>query len=77
METILRLDLEEAYRNERERLLGYARARVGSIEAAEDIVQEVFLRAVVNANSLAVVDNAIGWLYAHTLGARFGAAACH
>lgn len=53
----------EIYKNESSKLLNYIRSRITPFEEAEDILQDVFLKALVNINTLQSIDNLIGWLY--------------
>ena len=53
----------EIYSKEFSKLLNFIKSRINPIEDAEDILQDVFLKALVNINSLQSVDNLIAWLY--------------
>ena len=55
--------LSGAYRRERSRLLAFIRSRVTNGDDAEDILHEVFVRAVRSPNVLASVDNLVAWLF--------------
>jgi RNA polymerase sigma factor (sigma-70 family) len=63
MEAVLSRELEQAYRRERPRLLRLIRSRIADPEEAEDILQEVFSRAIDNLNAGEGIDNLLGWLY--------------
>lgn len=58
--------LEKVYRSERNNLLGFIRSRIGSMEEAEDLLQEVFYQAIRNASVTEPIENVLGWLYAIT-----------
>ena len=47
----------------RDRMLAYVQRRVASVEDAEDILQEVFLRIHTHAERLPEVENVAGWIY--------------
>jgi len=55
--------LEKVYRNERKSLLGFIRSRTGSLEEAEDLLQDVFFQAIRSASVTEPIENVIGWLY--------------
>jgi RNA polymerase sigma factor (sigma-70 family) len=63
MEAVLVQRLERTYTRERGRLLAFIRSRVRGIEDAEDILQDVFTRAVQNLNATEPIDNLVAWLY--------------
>lgn len=48
---------------ERERLSRYIRARIQNTEDAQDLLQDVYLRAMSRLNAMDQVDNLLGWLY--------------
>ncbi|MBN1464640.1 sigma-70 family RNA polymerase sigma factor [candidate division KSB1 bacterium] len=54
--------LEESFRSEYEKLLSYVRSRMPLYES-EDLVQEVYVKALRSLNVLDTVDNLVGWLY--------------
>ena len=55
--------LEKVYRNERSSLLGFIRSRTGSLEEAEDLLQDVFFQAIRAASVTEPIENIAGWLY--------------
>lgn len=61
--------LEDAYRNEKESLLARARRSTRSAPEAEDMVQDVFARALVNVGALANIQNLGAFLF-RSLGNR-------
>lgn len=63
METILNNHLKTSYDREKSGLLRFVRSKIGNLQDAEDILQEVFLQAVKHLNALEPIDNLIGWLY--------------
>ena len=55
--------LEKVYRSERGSLLGFIRSRTGSLEEAEDLLQDVFFQAIRAASVTDPIENVVGWLY--------------
>lgn len=55
--------LEKVYRSERTSLLGFIRSRTGSLEEAEDLLQDVFFQAIRAASVTEPIENVVGWLY--------------
>lgn len=55
--------LEKVYRSERSSLLGFIRSRTGSLEEAEDLLQDVFFQAIRAASVTEPIENVVGWLY--------------
>jgi len=55
--------LEKVYRDERSSLLGFIRSRTGSMEEAEDLLQDVFFQAIRAASVTDPIENVVGWLY--------------
>lgn len=55
--------IKTEYEKEKTKLLSYIRSRVNSEEEAEDILQDVFIRAVLNFNTLESINNITSWLY--------------
>ena len=66
MEAVLVQHLEKVYRSERNNLLGFIRSRIGSMEEAEDLLQDVFFQAIRNASVTEPIENVAGWLYTIT-----------
>jgi len=52
-----------AYKEERNRLLGYIRRRTSDRFEAEDILQDVFFQLTVGFNDLRRINNLTAWLY--------------
>ena len=63
METELTLDIKDAYRRERKRLLIFIKSKIASAEDAEDILQDVFTNTLQGMSVTQPVENIIGWLY--------------
>jgi RNA polymerase sigma factor (sigma-70 family) len=63
MEAVLVQRLEKVYRSERSSLLGFIRSRTGSLEEAEDLLQDVFFQAIRAASVTEPIENVVGWLY--------------
>jgi RNA polymerase sigma factor (sigma-70 family) len=63
MEAVLVQRLEKVYRSERSSLLGFIRSRTGSLEEAEDLLQDVFFQAIRAASVTDPIENVVGWLY--------------
>jgi RNA polymerase sigma factor (sigma-70 family) len=55
--------IETAYKEERNRLLGYIRRRTSGKFEAEDILQDVFYQLTVGFNDLRRINNLTAWLY--------------
>lgn len=55
--------VERAFENDRNRLREFVGSRVQSTHDAEDIVQDVFLRALEHADSLEAVHDLTSWLF--------------
>jgi RNA polymerase sigma factor (sigma-70 family) len=63
MEAVLVQRLEKVYRDERSALLGFIRSRTGSLDEAEDLLQDVFFQAIRAASVTEPIENVVGWLY--------------
>ncbi|MFN5169632.1 MAG: RNA polymerase sigma factor [Cyclobacteriaceae bacterium] len=64
----LTLDMQESikqktFRQEKDKLLGFIRNRVGSTEEAEDILQDVFVQFVTGFDTIESIDRVTSWLY--------------
>ena len=57
-------ELEQAYRRRRKGFIDWARQATRSLLDAEDLVQEVFAKAMSNLGDLADVDDLEAWLFA-------------
>lgn len=55
---------EKTFQQERGRLLNFIRGRVGTLEDAEDILQDVFYQFSTAFSSIDSLDNVTAWLYA-------------
>lgn len=58
--------IEQTFKSEKSRLLKFIRSKIYIEEDVEDILQEVFYKAIINSNVLESIDNLIGWLYTVT-----------
>ncbi len=56
-------EVERTYRQNKPRLLGWIRSRVGSLEDAEDILQEVFVSALGAWSVAEPIENLVAWLF--------------
>jgi RNA polymerase sigma factor (sigma-70 family) len=63
MEMVLQLELGRVYQKEKKRLLAFIRNRVGTLEDAEDILQDVFYHTLQGVSVTDQIDNLLGWLY--------------
>jgi RNA polymerase sigma factor (sigma-70 family) len=61
---VLRRGVETVYREERRGLLARAARSARSVQDAEDALQEAFAGALANLDSLALVENLPGWIFA-------------
>lgn len=55
---------EKTFQQERGRLLNFIRSRVGSLEDAEDILQDVFYQFSAGFETIDSIDSVTSWLYA-------------
>jgi RNA polymerase sigma factor (sigma-70 family) len=58
--------LEKTYREEKSRLMGFIRRRIPDREEAEDLLQDVFLRLILNSTGLQTIENMTAWIYSVT-----------
>lgn len=56
-------DLTSTYTELRNHLLAYLRKRTGDAQAAEDLFQDVMLKALMQSNSGKMPENLTGWLF--------------
>ena len=63
MEAVLAQRLEDTYREERGKLLGFIRSRIPDLEDAEDVLQEVFAQTIENLNVAQPIDNLLAWIF--------------
>lgn len=61
--TLMQEIKQETFRRERGKLLNFIRGRVGSLEEAEDILQDVFYQFVAGFESIESLDRVTSWLY--------------
>ncbi|MGE0771711.1 MAG: RNA polymerase sigma factor [Cyclobacteriaceae bacterium] len=54
---------QNTFLKEKDRLLGFIRGRVSSVEEAEDILQDVFYQFVAGFETIESLDRATSWLY--------------
>jgi RNA polymerase sigma factor (sigma-70 family) len=54
---------EQTFLKEKDRLLGFIRNRVSSIEEAEDILQDVFVQFVAGYETIESLDRVTSWLF--------------
>ncbi len=54
---------ENTFLNEKDKLLGFIRSRVSSMEEAEDILQDVFFQFVSGLETIESLDRVTSWLY--------------
>jgi RNA polymerase sigma factor (sigma-70 family) len=54
---------ENTFLNEKDKLLGFIRSRVSSVEEAEDILQDVFFQFVTGFETIESLDRVTSWLY--------------
>ncbi|MCA4893416.1 MAG: RNA polymerase sigma factor [Cytophagales bacterium] len=54
---------ENTFLNEKDKLLGFIRSRVSSVEEAEDILQDVFFQFVSGFETIESLDRVTSWLY--------------
>jgi RNA polymerase sigma factor (sigma-70 family) len=64
---VMDLAMQEVKQNtflkEKDKLLGFIRGRVSSLEEAEDILQDVFYQFIVGFNTIESLDRVTSWLY--------------
>ena len=58
--------LKALIQTEHQKLLGYIRSKIDSLEESEDLLQDVYAHLLGHANVLDSVDNLTGWLYTIT-----------
>lgn len=54
---------QNTFLKEKDRLLGFIRSRVSTVEEAEDILQDVFYQFIEGFNSIQSLDRVTSWLY--------------
>lgn len=64
---VMDLAMQEVKQNtflkEKDKLLGFIRGRVSSLEEAEDILQDVFYQFIAGYNTIESLDRVTSWLY--------------
>ncbi len=58
--------VEETYQQEKGRLLGFIRNRIPDETEAEDVLQDVFLRLILNSTGIQTIENITAWIYSVT-----------
>lgn len=58
--------VEETYQQEKSRLLGFIRNRIPDETEAEDLMQDVFLRLILNSTGIQTIENITAWIYSVT-----------
>lgn len=58
--------VEETYKEEKGRLLGFIRNRIPDEDAAEDLLQDVFMRLILNTTGIQTIENITAWIYSVT-----------
>lgn len=61
--TTKKQNIEIAFNKEQNRLTNFIKSRIGSVEDAEDIVQDVFLSFVVGFDEISDLRKSISWIY--------------
>lgn len=59
-----RSEIERTYRERRGGFLAWARAHAPDLATAEDVLQDAFMKALVNASALSIVEDLAGWIFA-------------
>ena len=54
---------QDTFLREKDKLLGFIRGRVSTLEEAEDILQDVFYQFIVGYNTIESLDRVTSWLY--------------
>src|SRR6187401_109418 len=54
---------EQTFLREKDKLLGFIRNRVSSVEEAEDILQDVFFQFVAGYDTIESLDRVTSWLF--------------
>ncbi len=54
---------QNTFLKEKDKLLGFIRSRVSTVEEAEDILQDVFYQFIEGFNSIQSLDRVTSWLY--------------
>jgi RNA polymerase sigma factor (sigma-70 family) len=54
---------QSTFLKEKDKLLGFIRSRVSTVEEAEDILQDVFYQFIVGFDTIESIDRVTSWLY--------------
>src|SRR6186713_1691912 len=54
---------QSTFLKEKDKLLGFIRSRVSTVEEAEDILQDVFYQFIVGFETIESIDRVTSWLY--------------
>src|SRR6187455_1766151 len=64
MDLVMQQQLKQkTFLKEKDKLLGFIRSRVSTVEEAEDILQDVFYQFVAGFNTIESLDRVTSWLY--------------
>jgi RNA polymerase sigma factor (sigma-70 family) len=63
MELVMQEIKQNTFLKEKDKLLGFIRNRVSTVEEAEDILQDVFYQFVVGFDTIESLDRVTSWLY--------------
>ena len=59
----LKYQISSLFKSQYTALLNYVQSRISSTQDAEDLIQDVYLKALKNLNALESIDNLTGWLF--------------
>jgi RNA polymerase sigma factor (sigma-70 family) len=63
MEFVMQQIKQNTFLKEKDKLLGFIRSRVATLEEAEDILQDVFYQFIAGFNTIESLDRVTSWLY--------------
>jgi RNA polymerase sigma factor (sigma-70 family) len=63
MDLVMQEIKQNTFLKEKDKLLGFIRSRVATVEEAEDILQDVFYQFIEGFNSIQSLDRVTSWLY--------------
>ncbi|HEY5689832.1 MAG TPA: sigma factor, partial [Cyclobacteriaceae bacterium] len=63
MELKMQQQKQNTFLKEKDKLLGFIRGRVSTLEEAEDILQDVFYQFVIGYETIESLDRVTSWLY--------------
>ncbi|NOZ62324.1 MAG: sigma-70 family RNA polymerase sigma factor [Calditrichaeota bacterium] len=58
-----KLKIASLFKSQYAALLNYVQGQISSLEDAEDLIQDVYFKAMKNLNALESIDNLTGWLF--------------